>query len=64
MTTSGILLILVFIAVVAALAAPLGAYMAKVFAGERTWAHRADVGQVGNLRAVGNRAAAQSRETR
>src|SRR5580658_3021382 len=40
MTTSGILLILVFIAVIAALTAPLGAYMAKVFAGERTWAHR------------------------
>src|SRR6202050_3771504 len=40
MSASGILLILVFIAVVAALTAPLGAYMAKVFAGERTWAHR------------------------
>src|SRR6202522_449729 len=40
MTTSGILLILIFIAVVAALTAPMGAYMAKVFAGERTWAHR------------------------
>jgi K+-transporting ATPase ATPase A chain len=40
MTVSGILLILVFIAVVAALTAPMGAYMAKVFAGERTWAHR------------------------
>jgi len=40
MTASGILLILVFIAVIAALTAPLGAYMAKVFAGERTWAHR------------------------
>jgi len=40
MSLSGILLILVFIAVIAALTAPLGAYMAKVFAGERTWAHR------------------------
>jgi K+-transporting ATPase ATPase A chain len=40
MSGSGILLILVFIAVIAALTAPLGAYMAKVFAGERTWAHR------------------------
>src|ERR1700722_7385 len=40
MRVSGILLILVFIAVIAALMAPLGAYMAKVFAGERTWAHR------------------------
>jgi len=39
MSISGILLILVFIAVVAALTAPMGAYMAKVFAGERTWAH-------------------------
>jgi K+-transporting ATPase ATPase A chain len=40
MSGSGILLILVFIAVIAALTAPLGAYMAKVFSGERTWAHR------------------------
>src|SRR5580704_8981502 len=40
MSISGVLLILVFIAVVAALTAPMGAYMAKVFAGERTWAHR------------------------
>src|ERR1700685_2647305 len=40
MTTSGILLILVFIAAIADLTAPLGAYMAKVFTGERTWAHR------------------------
>src|ERR1700684_1278728 len=40
MRASGILLMLVFIAVVAALTAPLGAYMAKVFAGERTWAHK------------------------
>jgi K+-transporting ATPase ATPase A chain len=40
MSASGILLILVFIAVIAALTAPLGAYMAKVFTGERTWAHR------------------------
>ncbi len=40
MSGSGILLILVFIAVIAALTAPLGAYMAKVFTGERTWAHK------------------------
>jgi K+-transporting ATPase ATPase A chain len=40
MSVSGILLILVFIAVIAALTAPLGAYMAKVFTGERTWTHR------------------------
>ena len=40
MSTSGILLILVFIAVIAALTVPLGSYMAKVFAGERTWAHK------------------------
>ena len=40
MSASGILLILVFIAVIAALTVPIGAYMAKVFAGERTWIHR------------------------
>src|SRR5580658_3119332 len=40
MSTSGILLILTFIAVIAAVTVPLGAYMAKVFAGERTWAHK------------------------
>src|ERR1700679_3847209 len=40
MSTSGILLILVFIAVIAALTVPLGSYMAKVFAGERTWPHK------------------------
>jgi K+-transporting ATPase ATPase A chain len=40
MTVSGVLLIFVFIAVLAALTAPMGAYMAKVFAGERTWLHR------------------------
>jgi K+-transporting ATPase ATPase A chain len=40
MTTSGILLILTFIAVIAALTVPLGSYMAKVFAGERTFAHK------------------------
>ena len=34
MTTSGILLILVFIGVIVALTAPLGAYMTKVFAGD------------------------------
>ena len=40
MTANGILQILLFIAVVIALAKPLGAFMAKVFAGERTWLHR------------------------
>src|ERR1700693_1048881 len=40
MSASGILLILVFIVVIAALTAPLGAYMAKVFTGERTLTHR------------------------
>jgi K+-transporting ATPase ATPase A chain len=40
MTANGIFQILLFIAVVIALAKPLGAFMAKVFAGERTWLHR------------------------
>jgi K+-transporting ATPase ATPase A chain len=40
MSTSGILLILTFIAVIAALTVPVGSYMAKVFAGERTFAHK------------------------
>jgi K+-transporting ATPase ATPase A chain len=40
MTANGILQILLFIAVVIALAKPLGTFMAKVFAGERTWLHR------------------------
>ncbi|HEY1494423.1 MAG TPA: potassium-transporting ATPase subunit KdpA [Candidatus Solibacter sp.] len=40
MTTNGILQILVFIAVIWALAKPIGGFMAKVFAGERTWLHR------------------------
>ena len=40
MTTNGILQILLFTAVVIALAKPMGAYMAKVFSGERTWPHR------------------------
>jgi len=40
MTTNGILQIVLFTAVVIALAKPLGAYMAKVFSGERTWLHR------------------------
>ena len=40
MTTNGIFQILVFIAVIWALAKPIGAFMAKVFAGERTWLHR------------------------
>ena len=40
MTANGIFQILLFTAVVIALAKPLGAFMAKVFAGERTWLHR------------------------
>jgi K+-transporting ATPase ATPase A chain len=40
MTTNGTLQIVLFTAVVIALAKPLGAYMAKVFSGERTWMHR------------------------
>jgi K+-transporting ATPase ATPase A chain len=40
MTTNGILQILLYTAVVIALAKPVGAYMAKVFSGERTWLHR------------------------
>ena len=37
MTTNGILQIVVFTAIVAAIAVPLGLYMARVFAGERTF---------------------------
>ncbi len=40
MTANGIFQILLFIAVIIALAKPVGAFMAKVFAGERTWLHR------------------------
>jgi K+-transporting ATPase ATPase A chain len=40
MTANGIFQILLFTAVVIALAKPIGAFMAKVFAGERTWLHR------------------------
>ena len=40
MTGNGILQIAVYFLVLLALAKPLGAYMAKVFAGERTWMHR------------------------
>jgi K+-transporting ATPase ATPase A chain len=39
MTANGIFQILLFTAVVIALAKPMGAFMAKVFAGERTWLH-------------------------
>jgi K+-transporting ATPase ATPase A chain len=39
MTPNGILQILVFTAVVWALAKPLGGYMAKVFDGQSTWVH-------------------------
>jgi K+-transporting ATPase ATPase A chain len=40
LTLSGWLQIGVYIAIVAALVVPLGGYMARVFAGERTFAHR------------------------
>jgi K+-transporting ATPase ATPase A chain len=40
MTANGIFQILLFIAVIIALAKPVGTFMAKVFAGERTWLHR------------------------
>ncbi len=39
MTGNGILQIAIYFAVLVALTKPLGAYMAKVFAGERTWLH-------------------------
>jgi K+-transporting ATPase ATPase A chain len=39
MTANGILQILLFIAVLIAVTVPVGAYMAKVFAGERTFLH-------------------------
>ncbi len=40
MTANGILQIALFCLVLLALTKPLGAYMAKVFSGERTWMHR------------------------
>jgi potassium-transporting ATPase potassium-binding subunit len=40
MTANGLLQIALFFVVLLALTKPLGAYMAKVFAGERTWMHR------------------------
>src|SRR5271157_6563323 len=40
MTGNGWLQIALFFLVLLALTKPLGAYMAKVFAGERTWLHR------------------------
>jgi uncharacterized protein YhhL (DUF1145 family) len=40
MTTHGLLLLGVYLVVLLALAAPLGAYLARVFAGEATWAQR------------------------
>jgi K+-transporting ATPase ATPase A chain len=40
MTGNGIFQIAVFFLVLVALTKPIGAYMAKVFAGERTWMHR------------------------
>ncbi len=40
MTPNGVFQILLYTAVVIALAKPMGAYMTKVFGGERTWLHR------------------------
>ncbi len=40
MTANGFLQIALYFLVLLALTKPLGAYMAKVFAGERTWLHR------------------------
>jgi K+-transporting ATPase ATPase A chain len=40
MTANGLLQIMVYFLVIVALTKPMGAYMAKVFAGERTWMHR------------------------
>jgi K+-transporting ATPase ATPase A chain len=40
MTANGVLQILLFVAAVVAVTVPMGAYMAKVFAGERTFLHR------------------------
>jgi K+-transporting ATPase ATPase A chain len=40
MTANGILQILLYTAVIWALAKPVGAFMARVFDGERTWLHR------------------------
>jgi K+-transporting ATPase ATPase A chain len=40
MTGNGILQIILYIAVIALLAKPMGAFMAKVFSGQRTWLHR------------------------
>ena len=37
MTANGLLQIAIFCAIIAALAVPLGIYMARVFAGERTF---------------------------
>jgi len=40
MTANGILQILLYTLVILAVAKPVGAYMARVFSGERTWLHR------------------------
>ncbi len=40
MTGNGILQIALYFLILLALTKPLGAYMAKVFSGERTWMHR------------------------
>jgi K+-transporting ATPase ATPase A chain len=40
MTANGILQIAIFFAVLLAITKPLGSYMTRVFAGERTWMHR------------------------
>jgi len=40
MTANGVLQIALYFVVILALTKPVGSYMAKVFAGERTWLHR------------------------
>ena len=39
MTQSGVIQIVLFVLVVLALTKPMGLYMTKIFAGERTWLH-------------------------
>ena len=40
MTASGLVQILLFLALLVVLAVPLGAYMARVYSGEARWAQR------------------------
>ena len=40
MTPNGIFQIFLYTAVILALAKPMGAFMAKIYSGERTWLHR------------------------